>query len=765
LLASLALSGCGGVVGLPDSVVTPQVKGPAIQGSVFGGHAPITGAHVYLLQPGTTGIGSPAISILGNNGATSAYSYALTANTSDPNVPVGAKYVTSDSSGDFNLTGAYTCAVGQPVYTYAYGGFVSTGPIVTPSLYTTSRIVVSNVTGTGTSQTATYTFTVSPIELLYVGENVTLSGFTTNENFSILNGAQVVLGDASLTTTTFSITATTYYSTGVTGNIAVGTYATADFGAAGIVSAGTQSNASIVQLATLGNCPSSGNFSTAGNGALSYIYMNEISTVATAYTFQPFTVAGNNNAWNIGSNGNTLALQGIANAAATAAQLYDIQGSQTGHIANFQTVGTGGPDTGNGAVPQTTLDTLGNILAACVDSAPTSGLSAQCSKLFVNATDNGLTVASGDTAPTDTATAAINIARYPAGNHSAASGVNASYVSNIYGIPTGDVPFTTDLGTQPLDFTVAITYNIEAPGGIAIDSGGNAFVPTNSTSGYVTKLSPAGAVPETSATGGSGFNSIAIDPSGNVFVTAGSSNDLYEYTSSLGAVTGSPWGSSKLNAPTSVAIDSTGYVYVADGGSSLVQKFNNSGSLNTSITNSCLKSVSQIAIDASDYIWATVNSGESACRLSNPGGSTTMTSGSQFLSTPGNVAIDSNGDGWVPAGKHSELYNLTPSGGSSSYKGGGLSSPMWVAIDGGNNVWVANGGSSTSVSEFSNAGTAITGTSGYQSGNLNNASFIAIDGSGDVWIPNQSANTVTEIIGAAAPTVTPLSALKPGILP
>src|ERR1700761_8219083 len=82
LLGTLTLVGCGGTSsfsnpGSPETTSNPSdpapmVAGPAVEGSVYGGHAPIQAAHVYLLQPGITGYGSAATSILGNNGATSA---------------------------------------------------------------------------------------------------------------------------------------------------------------------------------------------------------------------------------------------------------------------------------------------------------------------------------------------------------------------------------------------------------------------------------------------------------------------------------------------------------------------------------------------------------------------------------------------------------------------------------------------------------------------------------------------------------------------
>ncbi len=272
-----------------------------------------------------------------------------------------------------------------------------------------------------------------------------------------------------LSSTTFSFTATDRYGTGGgAGNLGNGTYTTTNYGTGGTVTAtytttGTNPptpNNNIVQLATLGNCPSSGNFSTAGNGALSYVYLNEVSTVAAAYTFQPFTLATNNDAWHIGTSGTTQALLGIANAATTASQLYNIQGSSTnistsgdgeGHLANTLTAN------GNGIVPQSTLDSLANILADCVDSVPTTvgTPTTQCSTLFGIARADGTTTG---TQPTDTATAAINIARYPAGNSSGTA--DATYASDLFALQTGTTPYVPQLSNAPHDWTIAINYPV-----------------------------------------------------------------------------------------------------------------------------------------------------------------------------------------------------------------------------------------------------------------------------------------------------------------
>jgi streptogramin lyase len=69
------------------------------------------------------------------------------------------------------------------------------------------------------------------------------------------------------------------------------------------------------------------------------------------------------------------------------------------------------------------------------------------------------------------------------------------------------------------------------------------------------------------------------------------------------------------------------------------------------------------------------------------------------------------------------------------YSGGGLDGPGSVAIDSSGNVWVAN--YFNSVSEFSNAGAAISPAGGFTGGSLRDSYGIAIDASGSIWVTNE----------------------------
>jgi sugar lactone lactonase YvrE len=721
---SLALCGCSGMEQASFPNVPAQNTIGSIQGSVLGGHAPITGSHIFLLEATSTGYAAKARSLLTSSSTATSGTYPVAEDLTTGSVTNGLYYVTSDSNGAFNITGDYTCDVGYPVYLYAAGGAPGASTVLS----------ISAISDTVSGGTTTYTFTAA--NLLSTGQTVQFSSSSLGGEWATLNGTtQTVL--ATPTTTSFRVSTT----------IAPGTGANT---ATGSVTATGPANPAMSNLAMLGLCPGSGNFTN----SLRYVYMNEVATVAMAYAFSGFATDG----LHIGTSSTNLI--GLQNATLNAANLYNIQGGPLelagnssqgeGQIANQTTIA------GNGTVPQAELNTLANILASCVDSSDTASTpSATCTTLFADATSTGTT---SGVKPIDVATAAINITNNP----------GTPNVVALWELSSGAVPFSPQLTAAPRDFSVAITYtNISAPGSIAIDASGNAYVPTNSTSSYVTKLSPQGAVLATSATGGSGFNSIAVAPNGNVYVAAKASNAVYEYTSTLGAVTGSPLNSPAMNAPTSVIVDSSGNVYVTDGAGSLIRKFNSAGAFSASITNSCLAGVSEIAIDPPGYLWTVSYANSDGCRVSNPGGTSTFDLGGSVLE-PGNMAIDSNGKGWAPLKSANQLAGVTPTGSGSLYAGstvGGLASPTWIAIDGASNLWVTNAGNSYALTELTNTATAISGTSGYQGGVLNNPSFLAIDASGDVWVPNLSGNSVTELIGVATPLVTPLSALQSGVRP
>ena len=111
------------------------------------------------------------------------------------------------------------------------------------------------------------------------------------------------------------------------------------------------------------------------------------------------------------------------------------------------------------------------------------------------------------------------------------------------------------------------------------------------------------------------------------------------------------------------------------------------------------------------------------------------------LSTPIAIAIDGSGNAWIANRSGNSIVELSSSGsilsGAGGYTGGGLSAPSAVAIDPSGNAWTFNV-PTNSVIEFSSSGSILSGANGYSGGGLNAPIALAIDGSGDVWVATAS---------------------------
>jgi hypothetical protein len=508
---------------------------------------------------------------------------------------------------------------------------------------------------------------------------------------------------------------------------------------------GSGANSAIGLLAALGTCPPNGTLSSS-----LYVVINEVSTVATAYAIAGYAT----DALHVSSPSTTLAQTGIANAFAT--------------VTNLETLNTGvalattpAANGGNGTVPQSEIDTLANIIAACVNSAgPTS---TACSTLFTNAMN-------GATAPSDTATAAINIAHNPGAN-----------IATLYGLQTGSASFQPMLSATPNDFTIAVSYTgggLSGTGGIAIDASGNVWIGNTTLQGTATsisKFSPTGAAlsPSAGFTGGglAAPQAIAIDASGNIWVASGSKTVSADNVISKFNASGSPLSGSSgytaggLSDPFAIAIDTGGNVWVSNHVAATISELSSSGAAvsGSPFSGGGLASPHFMAIDIPGNIWIANNDNNSISKFNSSGAAVSGSSGytGGGLDEPYGVAIDGSGNVWVSNFFFNTLSELNSSGGpispSGGYTGGGLNEPYGIAVDGSGYVWVANPGNS-SISEFNSSGTAISGSSGFSSGSLTSPVDLAIDSSGNIWVTSEGGTAVGEYIGLAAPVVTPIVA-------
>ncbi len=515
-------------------------------------------------------------------------------------------------------------------------------------------------------------------------------------------------------------------------------------------------------LAALGSCPASGSFLA----SLPFIQVNEVTTIAAAYAMAGFAT----DATHVSSSGTPLAQTGIANAFANATNLADIT---TGAALNITPAGN------DRCSPTHEINTLANILASCINS--TGPASTPCSTLLSTALPNG---ASG-TQPTDTATAALNIAHNPALN-----------VAALYALITSNAPFQPTLASAPDNFTVALFVSSGSnvgnllPMGIAVDASGNIWT-ANDGFESVSKFSSLGAPLSPS----SGFplspsstspRRIAIDSLGNAWVVSGTIFDglynVFKLSSSGTSLSGdNGLSGGGLNTPSAIAIDGADNVWVTNttafayGPSSLVSsvsEFSNSGSPLSpagGFLGGGMSNATSIAIDNTGNVWIG-NSGNccSISELSNSGVpiSPANPTGGNFTNgatgEASGVAVDSFGDAWTAnnVASVSEYSNsgvpISPSGG---YQ---LTQPVRhelyaIAIDGAGNVWIADE-ITNSIVELSPLGSILSPAAGYTNYYIAYPTDVAVDGSGNVWVADSDYNGVAEIIGAATPVVTPLSA-------
>jgi hypothetical protein len=512
--------------------------------------------------------------------------------------------------------------------------------------------------------------------------------------------------------------------------------------------AGVGVNSAIGELAALGGCP----LTTQTTPSL--VWVNEVTTIAAAYAIAGFAT----DATHVASSGTALAITDIANA--------------FGAAANLAVPSTGAAQSvipsGNASVPQSEIDTLANILAACIHSAGPS--SSGCTTLFTNAT-------SGSIAPTDTATAAINIAHSPANNAAA-----------LYALQTSSSPFSPSLTAAPNDFSIALNFTTFVSGGtngIAIDASGNVWM-TNGLYSLIT-LSNLGELISgtngyTDGLYGPGF--LAIDPSGNVWVGQYETilgppgpYSLFEFSSSgqlLSGANGFTGGGLDRDRP--FAIDASGNVWVGNAaGTTLagsVSEFSNAGvplSSSTGFVAGGMKEPFNIAIDVSGNAWVTNFDNNAVVEFASDGsvlsGASGFTDGSPANAASGGIGIDSTGNVWVNYA--SGLVTLTnhvtkySSSGQvlSIYTDSGIGNGDSLTIDGAGNVWIPNY-HGDSITELSNSGVVLSGPNGYVSSELYGPYTIVTDGSGNVWVSSGdhigSCNLV-EYIGIAVPVVTPLS--------
>ena len=428
------------------------------------------------------------------------------------------------------------------------------------------------------------------------------------------------------------------------------------------------------------------------------VTINELTTVAASYSMAQFlragVIAGNSFGLQIGAGMND-----------------NIVASATGQSSPVLLTSPNADQTNS----LRSTRSLANLLAACVNDPD------------VTASFFDLTTPAGGLPPHNTTEALANLARDPGQN---VAGIYAlTLLSNLYAPPLVDIPDA---------WTVTVKVNdsgddsilIGGPGNLAFDERGFAWVTNNvvqgtpNSSNYVLALKPNGqpadgrnGTPRSPLTGGgvlgTGFG-VTIDPRGSVWFgnfgwgmcsgcdpSPSGNGSLSRFTLSGAAMSqpngyqGGPVRAQGLGADAEGNIWISSYendsVYVFLGGNPRqavsFQQYDNSGPFD-------------VAIAADGTAWVSNSGGLPSGDFPRSVAKYALVNGvleQQFLHFLGQqlrgLSLDSHGNAWVASQGDSMIYAIRPDGMEiGHFSGGGMDGPWDTAIDGEDNVWVANFG-------------------------------------------------------------------------
>lgn len=387
---------------------------------------------------------------------------------------------------------------------------------------------------------------------------------------------------------------------------------------------------------------------------------------------------------------------------------------------------------------------LANLIAACINDVPDA-----VTELF-----KFTTPPHGGAAPTNTFEAMFNIARYP-----------AHKVSGLYLESQKAGTYSPALEAKPDAWTLAVKVNATGskdylfggPANIAFDKRGYAWITNNVVQGtpdsgrFGLVLKPngkpadgspvtpseSGEAPPTSPLFGGGLLGggfgVVVDQTENVWLSnfgwgtgdsipsEGSVSLFNPEGKSISPPGGYVGGTLQVQ---DLVVDQDNNLWLASNGNALVVVFPNTKLDEKRSGPDPKRAVSApiddgygpfgIAIAADGSAWVTSSAGLWAYTESNlsrfryENGQLTCVYNRKFGRGMKGLAIDSMGNIWVPSGGDDVVFLLNSEGEQiSRFKGGGINGPWAVAIDGSDNVWVANFGKMLPGADYTNAAVSV----------------------------------------------------------
>jgi hypothetical protein len=525
----------------------------------------------------------------------------------------------------------------------------------------------------------------------------------------------------------------------------------------------------------------------------SFLDLNEVTTVASIAALQQYF---NPVTESIGTDGIGGAKLSLTNTLSTISNLANVATGTA--VASTSLAGGNGGVSGvtvTATSPAATINSIANILAACVNNTDSSA--PPCQTLFNYASPPNVvqTDRPYHSAAFTNATDTLQAAYYMLSNPTNGSATN---LQKLFNLTVGGAPFQPSLSTAPSDWSISIAYSssspcgtgngsfINAPQDLNLDESGNLWIANGqATSGNLSEISVNGTPTACVFLGGGSSRGSTVDTQGNIWYGTTAANNIYSYNPSNGSIltytTAAP--------PLAVTADGSGNVYFStttDG--SLYEIAGAANATSTApgtptLVATSLGTPARLMPDTTGAIWA--SSGSNFVSQIAPPTATSYNTTGAFLTTSFGtsgdssygIAITRNGSVVVSStGSKNGLSYLVGSGLNYTLNAnwptsvglGGLSNPTGIAVDPQYNIWAPNNTGTASVSDISispaNLAPFTSVPSGFQQGTsfASGSRAVIIDMSGNVWVAGDGtvaspSNLVTEIVGAGAPVYQPYS--------
>ncbi len=573
-IAASLLTGCAlSPSPLAPSATSATPQTAPLQGRVHGGQQVVEGAHIYLFAASAYGYGYNSVSLLQGVSTDALGGYVLT-----------------DKNGNFNLSGAYSCAAGQQIYILAQGG----NPGLAPGTENAALTMISVLGACPTDGTFAGHITYVDInEVSTVGAVYALAGFMTDVTHVSAPGtpaAQRGLANAFATFANLVDLAAGQPRT-LSASQGNGTVPAAKINTlADVLAPCINSNGSALVCTALFNAAhdSQGNIPSETTTAALNIAHNPSLNVATLWNiisptppFQPsLTIAPND--WSLAVTFRAQFMQGPYYPAIDSAGNLWVPGYATNNLFEFDPLGnnlSGAHGFSGGGLAQP--------YAVAIDPTDSPVI------VNFNVSNSSVSRFSAGGVPTPTPTPCPGECFFPAIDTSGNLWISGS--SHTLALS----PSGTTLGTFP---TTAFNS------GISLDSSDRAWTLGTVSNLYRLTLPSTTTTYTRSATSPANDTTpTALDSAGNLWFTSLRDNALGKSApngtpiSPSGGYTGGG-----LDAPAGLAIDGAGTVWITNRASNTVSAFRNDGTPITpasALTDNLLSGPRGLAIDPSGNVW------------------------------------------------------------------------------------------------------------------------------------------------------------------